>query len=103
MRLLTRRQYTTIPGPIVERQVRVPVEGDPYASGGLFGCFHKPRVTATVAYQCPPRVVAQRVFVSRPVVRNFTETSYVRETMRVGRCRSPRAVTWPRSGSSRFP
>ncbi len=34
-----------------------------------------------MAVQCPPRVVSQRVFVSRPVVRNVTETRYVRETM----------------------
>ena len=38
-------------------------------------------MTATVAVQCPPRMVSQRVFVSRPVVRNVTETRYVRETM----------------------
>ena len=39
------------------------------------------KVTATVAVQCPPRMVSQRVFVSRPVVRNVSETRYVRETM----------------------
>ena len=31
--------------------------------------------------QCPPRMVRQRVFVSRPVVRDVSETRYVRETM----------------------
>ena len=36
---------------------------------GSLSCFHKRKVTATVAVQCPPRVVSQRVFVSRPVVR----------------------------------
>ncbi len=75
------RQYTEVPGPIVEKKVRVPVEDGGCGSCGLFGCFHRRRVTATVAVQCPPRVVSQRVFVSRPVVRNVTETRYVRETM----------------------
>ena len=40
---------------------------------GLFGCLHhKKKVTATVAVQCPPRTVSQRVFVSRPVTRDVT-------------------------------
>ena len=41
------RQYTTVPGPVVERQVRVPVE-ECDACGeqprGLFGCLHKKKV-----------------------------------------------------------
>ena len=71
------RQYTTIPGPVVERQVRVPVQ-ECDACGfekprGLLGCLHKKKVTTTVAVQCPPRVVSQRVFVSRPVTRDVTD------------------------------
>ncbi len=76
------RQYTTVPGPVVERKVRVPVAGMRLRAAGLFGCLHhKKKVTATVAVQCPPRTVSQRVFVSRPMVRNVSETRYVRETM----------------------
>ncbi len=75
------RQYTTVPGPVVERKVRVPVEECGCQSPGLFGCLHRKKVTATVAVQCPPRIVSQRVFVSRPMVRTVSETRYVRETM----------------------
>ena len=75
------RQYTEVPGPIVEKKVRVPVDDGGCGSCGLFSCFHRRKVTATVAVQCPPRIVSQRVFVSRPVVRDVTETRYVRETM----------------------
>src|SRR4029079_7645319 len=80
--------------PVVERRVRVPVrECDACGEErrGLFGCLHKKKVTATVAVQCPPRMVSQTVFVSRPVTRDVTETTYVRETMvrqvPVTRCR----------------
>ena len=62
-------------------QVKVPVEDCGCEPRGLFSCLHKKKVTATVAVQCPPRTVSQRVFVSRPVVRNVSETRYVRETM----------------------
>ena len=76
------RQYTMVPGPIVERRMRVPVVETSCDSCGLLSCFHRPRrVTETVAVQCPPRMVRERVFVSRPVVRNVSETRYVRETM----------------------
>ena len=79
---LLRAAVHEVPGPIVEKKVRVPVDETSCDSCGLFSCFHRPRkVTATVAVQCPPRMVRQRVFVSRPVVRNVTETRYVRETM----------------------
>ncbi len=76
------RQYTMVPGPIVEqtgpRSRRGPVVRFVRAFQLLPPAA---KVTATVAVQCPPRVVSQRVFVSRPVVRNVTETRYVRETM----------------------
>ena len=75
------RQYTTEPGPVVERKVRVPAEDCGCEKRGLFSCLHHKKVTATVAVQCPPRVVSQRVFVSRPTVRTVSETRYVRETM----------------------
>ena len=80
------RQYITVPGPVVERRVRVPVQecdlcGEEQPRG-LLGCLHhKRKVTATVAVQCPPRTVCQRVWVSRPVTREVSETRYVRETM----------------------
>src|ERR671911_100403 len=78
------RQMVTVPGPVIERQVRIPV--DPCDScerprRKLFGCLHKKKAFATVAIQCPPRNVCQTAFVSRPVVRNISETRYVTETM----------------------
>ena len=62
-------------GPRAGRGVRL------RAAAGSSAASTKKKVTATVAVQCPPRTVSQRVFVSRPVVRNVTETRYVRETM----------------------
>ena len=79
---ITSGSTPTVPGPVVERQVQVPVEDCGCEPARLFGCLHhKKKVTATVAVQCPPRTVSQRVFVSRPVVRDVSETRYVRETM----------------------
>ncbi|MEW4571532.1 hypothetical protein AB1L88_26975, partial [Tautonia sp. JC769] len=73
-------QMEVVPGPIVQRRVPVPV--DPCSRPhGLLGCLHhKKKAFATVAVQCPPRTVSRRVFVSRPVVRTVSETSYVAET-----------------------
>ena len=51
------RQYTTVPGPIVEQQGPRSGRATPCDSCGLFSCFHKRKVTATVAVQCPPRTV----------------------------------------------
>ena len=70
-----------VPGPVVERQVRVPVED--------CGC-EPPRPVRLPAQAAgagdrrrpvPAPEVCQTVYVPRQVVRNVTETRYVTETM----------------------
>ena len=77
-----------VPGPIVRasrpgpgRRLRhLRQRRRPARRPGLFSCLHKKKAYATVSVQCPSRTVCKRVFVSRPVVRTVSQTSYVAET-----------------------
>src|SRR4051794_5927130 len=55
------RQLVTVPGPVVNQCVSVPVED--CACPGLLRCGHRRRAVATVAVQTPPRTICQTVFV----------------------------------------
>src|SRR5512132_4291243 len=72
-------QAVTVPGPVIEQPVCAPIEPCGCGRRGLFGCGHRRQAVAvaTVAVQCPPRVVCQSVYVPRQVVRNISETQYV--------------------------
>ena len=77
-----RAPITMVPGPVVERRMRGQGPGNILRFVRAHELFPPAgQVTETVLVQCPPRMVRERVFVSRPVVRNVSETRYVRETM----------------------
>ena len=93
-----------VPGPVVEAKVRVPVQEAACESCGLFGCFHQQkRVTATVAVQCPPRMVsAASLRVAPGGPQRLRDPLRPRNDGPPGARRRP-AATWRRSGSSRSP